>query len=135
MVLCRYCRKNVKPEMYLTWKGFICGLGIFYLIYIITKIPQCPNCNFPMSRRSMVFAIQLPQNLIKLERMSVLQLIHFKDRVISVSRMSYLNRKFHPSKHFASTNTHQATSFNMMECGLKTTLKLSEPTAKKGDPA
>ena len=59
MVLCGYCRKNVKPKMYLTWKGFIHGLGIFYLIYIITKIPQCPNCNFPMPRRYMVFAIRL----------------------------------------------------------------------------
>ena len=114
MVLCRYCQKNVTPKMYLTWKGFISGLGIFYLIYIIIKIPQCPNCNFPMPRRSMVFAIQLPQYLIKLARMSVLQLIHFKDRVISASRRSYLNHKFDPSQNFESMNTHQTTSFNMM---------------------
>jgi hypothetical protein len=100
--------------MYLTWKGFICGLGIFYLIYNIIKIPQCPNCNFPMPRRSMVFAIQLPQNLIELARMSVLQLIHFKDRVIIASMRPYLNRKFDQSQHFASMNTHQTTSFNMM---------------------
>ena len=114
MVLCGYCRKNIKPKMYLTWKGFICGLGIFYLIYIITKIPQCPNCNFPMPRRSMVFAIRLPNCLIKLARMSLLQLIHFRDRAISASRRSYQNRKFDPSQHFASMNKHQTTSFNMM---------------------
>jgi hypothetical protein len=114
MVLCGYCRKNVKPKMYLTWKGFICGLGIFYLIYIIIKIPQCPYCNSPMPRRSMVFAIPLPKYLIKLARISVLQLIHFKDRVISASRKSYLNRKFDPSQHFARMSTHQTTSFNMM---------------------
>jgi hypothetical protein len=114
MVLCEYCRNNVKPKMHLTWKGFICGLGIFYLIYIITKIPQCTNCNFPMPRRSMVLAIQPQQYLIKLERMSVLQLIHFKDRIISASRKSYQNRRFDPSRHFASMNKHQTTYFDMM---------------------
>jgi hypothetical protein len=114
MVICGYCRNNVKPKMYLTWKGFIYGLGIFYLMYIIMKIPQCPNCNFPMPRRSMVLAIQPQQYLIKLARMSVLQLIHFKDRVISASRKSYLNRRFDPSRHFASMKTHQTTYFDMM---------------------
>jgi len=114
MVLCGYCRKHVKPKMHLTWKGFIHGLGIFYLIYIITKSPHCPNCNFPMPRRSMIFAIRHPQYLIKLASMSVLQLIHFKDRAISASRRSYLNRKFEPSQYFGSMNTHQTTSFNMM---------------------
>jgi hypothetical protein len=114
MVLCRYCRKNVKPKIYSTWNGFIRGLGIFYLIYIITKTPHCPNCNFPMPRRNMVFAIQFPQYPIKLAKISVLQLIHFKDIVISASRKSYLNRKLDPSKYFASMNTHKITSFNMM---------------------
>jgi hypothetical protein len=114
MVLCGYCRKNVKPKMYLTWKGFICGLGIFYLIYNIIKIPQCPNCNFPMPRRSMIFAILPQQYLMELARMSVLQLIHLKDRVISASWRPYLNRKFDPSQHFSSMNTHQTMSFNMM---------------------
>jgi hypothetical protein len=114
MVLCGYCRKNVKPKMYLTWKGFICGLGIFYLIYNLIKIPQCPNCNFPMPRRSMIFAILPQQYLMELARMSVLQLIHFKDRVISASWRPYLNRKFDPSQHFSSMNTHQTMSFNMM---------------------
>jgi hypothetical protein len=114
MVLCGYCRKNVKPKMYLTWKGFICGLGIFYLIHIIIKIPQCPNCNFPMPRKSMVFAILFPEYIIKLARMSVLQLIHFKDRVISASRKSYLNRKLDPPQYFGGMNTHLTTSFNMM---------------------
>jgi hypothetical protein len=129
MVLCRYCRKNVKPKIYLTWKGFICGLGIFYLIYVIMKIPQCPNCNFPMPWRSTVFAFHPPQQLIKLARMSVLQLILFKNRVMSISHRSA------PSQHFASINTRQTTYINMMECGLKTTLNLSEPTVKKGDVA
>jgi hypothetical protein len=112
MVLCGYCRKNVTPKMYLTRKGFICSLGISYLIHIIIKIPQCPNCNFPMPRRSMIFAV--PSQLIKLARMNVLQLIHFMDRVIFASRRSYLNRKFDPFQHFGSTNTHQKTVFNMM---------------------
>jgi hypothetical protein len=99
MVLCEYCRKNVTPKMYFTWKGFIDGLGIFYFIYIIIKTPQCPSCNFPMPRRSMIFAIHLPQHLIKLTRLSALQLIRFKDRVISSLRRSYTNRKFDPSSH------------------------------------
>ena len=106
MVLCGYCRKNVKPKMYLTWKGFIYGLCIFYLMYIITKIPQCPNCNFPMPRRSMLFAIRPPQCLIKLARKSVLQLIYFKDGVISVSGRFNLNRRFDPSQHFANKYTN-----------------------------
>jgi hypothetical protein len=113
MVLCGYCRKNVRPRMHLTWKGFVRGLGIFYLMYGITKIPQCPNCNFPMPRKSMVFAIYLPECFIKLARMSVLQLIHLKDRVISASRMSYLYRKANPS-HYASTNAHLTTSLYVM---------------------
>ena len=114
MVLCGNCRKNVKPEMFLTWKGFIYGLGIFYLIDIITTIPHCPNCNFPMPRRNMVFAIHLPRSFIKLAKMSVLQLIHFKDRVISASRMSYLNRKADPSQHSASMNIYLTTSLYVM---------------------
>lgn len=129
MVLCRYCRKNVKPKMYLTWKGFICGLGIFYLIYVMMKIPQCPNCNFPMPWGSMVFAFHPTQQLIKLARISVLQLILFKDGVMSISRRS------DSSQHHISMNTYQAAYFNMMECGLKTTINLSEPTVKKGDLA
>jgi hypothetical protein len=114
MVLCGYCQKNVRPRMHLTWKGFVRGLGIFYLIYGITKIPQCPNCNFPMTRRSMVFAIYLPECIIKLARMSVLQFIHLKDGVISASRMSYLNRKTDGSHHSASTNAHITTSLYVM---------------------
>ena len=107
MVLCGNCRKNVKPEMYLTWKGFIYGLGIFYLIDIITTIPHCPNCNFPMPRRNMVFVIHLPQYPVKLAKMSLLQLVHFRDRVISAYRKSYLNRKFDPS-HSTLGSGHSA---------------------------
>jgi len=113
MVLCGHCRENVTPKMYLTWKGFIHGLGVFYLIYIITKVPQCPNCNFPMPRRSMVFAFHPPKQLIKLARICILQLIHFKDGAISVSRRYNINRKFSPSQNFRSMNPHQTTSFNM----------------------
>ena len=56
----------------------------------------------------------MPMNPIKFARMRVLQLIHFKDRVISASRRSYRNRKFDPFQHFGSMNTHHNTSFNMV---------------------
>jgi len=114
MVLCENCRENVLPKMYFNWGGFIRGLGIPYLIYFITKIPQCPNCNFPMPRRNMVLAIQLPQCLIKLAGMNILQLTHFKDRVISTSRRANLDRKSGPTRHFASMNINRTTSYNMM---------------------
>ena len=67
-----------------------------------------------MPRRSMIFAILPQQYLMELARMSVLQLIHLKDRVISASWRPYLNRKFDPSQHFSSMNTHQTMSFNMI---------------------
>ena len=114
MVFCRNCEENVKPKTYFSWSGFIRGLGFFYLMYVITKIPQCPNCNFPMPRRSLVFAIQPLQYLVKLAEMSVLHLTYFKDRVVSASRGSCLNRKSYPSQYFASMKTHQTASFNMM---------------------
>jgi hypothetical protein len=115
MVLCGYCQKNVKPKMYFIWKGFICGLGIFYLIHSIAKIPQCPNCNFPMPRRAWVFAIHFPQiiELARLAKMSVLQLTQFKDRIISASQKSYLNRKSDLSEHSASMNAYLTTSLYM----------------------
>ena len=114
MVFCENCGENVLPKTYFTWSGFVLGLGIFYLIYIITKIPQCPNCNFPMPRRSMVFAIPLPQKLIKLARIGALQLTHLKDSVTSISQRSHLNRKFDPSQHLANTNMHKTASLNML---------------------
>jgi hypothetical protein len=114
MVLCGHCRENVTPKMYLTWTGFIHGLGVFYLIYIITKVPQCPNCNFPMPRRSMVFAFHPPQQLIKLARICILQLIHFRDGAISASRRYNINRKSYPSQNFGNMDPHQTTSFNKM---------------------
>jgi hypothetical protein len=67
-----------------------------------------------MPRRNMVFAIQPPKYSIKLPSMNILQLTHFKDRVISTTWRSNLNRKFDPTPHFASMNTHQTTSYNMM---------------------
>jgi len=114
MVLCENCRENVSPNMYFNWGGFIRCWGIPYLIYFMTKIPQCPNCNFPMPRRNMVFAIRPPQYFIKLARINILQLTQFKDRIVSTSWRSNLNRKFDPTRHFASMNTHQTTSYNMM---------------------
>ena len=78
MVHCGNCGENVMPSVYFNWNGFIRGLGIPYLIYFMTKIPQCPNCNFPMPRRNMVFAIQLPQNLIKLARDKCITIDPFK---------------------------------------------------------
>ena len=114
MVLCGNCGKNVKPSVYFSWNAFIRGLGILYFIYFMTKIPQCPNCNFPMPRRSMVFAIQPLQYFIKLARMNILQLAQFRERAISTSWRYYLNRKFDLTRHFASMNTHQTTSFNMV---------------------
>ena len=114
MVLCGNCQENVKPSMYFNWRGFIQGLGIPYMIYFMTKIPQCPNCNFPMPRRNMVFAIQPPQYSIKLPSMSILQLTQFKDRIVSTIWRSNPNRKFDPTGHFPSMNRNQTTSYNMM---------------------
>jgi hypothetical protein len=114
MVLCGYCRKNVKPKMYLTWKGFVCSLGIFYFMYVITKIPHCPICNFPMPRRNMIFALMHPQYLIKIARMIILQLVYFRDRVVSASQWVHLSRKFDLSQYFSSMNKHQFRSFNMI---------------------
>ena len=131
MVFCENCRENVLPKTYFTWSGFILGLGLPYLIYIITKIPQCPNCNFPMPRRNMVFAIQPPQYSIKLPSMNILQLTHFKDRVISTSWKSYLNRKFDPTRHFAGMNTHQTTSYNMMVNEVHNTISLESHRFRK----
>jgi hypothetical protein len=131
MVLCGYCRKDVKPKMYLTWKGFICGLGIFYLIYNIIKVPQCPNCNFPMPRMSMVLAIQPPQSIIKLARTSLLQLTDFRDRVISASLWPYLNHKNNPSQHFANMNTDKTTSFNLMANEIHSSIGLGNYRIRK----
>jgi len=131
MVFCRNCEENVKPKIYFSWSGFIRGLGFFYLMYVITKIPQCPNCNFPMPRRNMVFAIQPPQYSIKLPSMNILQLTHFKDRVISTSWKSYLNRKFDPTWHFAGMNTHQTTSYNMMINEVHNTISLESHRFRK----
>jgi len=114
MVLCGNCGENVMPSVYFNWNGFIRGLGIPYLIYFMTKIPQCPNCNFPMPRRNMVFAVHLPHSLTKLASTGALQLTHLKDSVTSIPLRAHLNRKFDPTQHFANTNRHQTASFNMM---------------------
>jgi len=131
MVFCENCGENVLPKTYFTWTGFILGLGIFYLIYVITKIPQCPNCNFPMPRRNMVFAVQFPQNLIKLARISALQLTHLKEWATSIPRRSYQNHKFDPSQHLASRNTHETASFNMMVNEVHNTISLESYESKR----
>jgi hypothetical protein len=129
MVFCRNCEENVKPKTYFSWSGFIRGLGFFYLMYVITKIPQCPNCNFPMPRRSLVFAVQPPQYFMKLAEMSVLHLTHFKDRL--ASRGSYQNSKSYPSQYFASMKTHQIISFNMMTNEVHNSISLERDGFRK----
>ena len=131
MVFCENCGENVLPKTYFTWTGFVLGLGIFYLIYIITKLPQCPNCNFPMPRRSLAFAIRPPQYLVKLAEMSVLQLTRFRDKVVSASRGSYLNRKSYPSQYLASMKTHQIISLNMMTNEVHNSISLESDVFKK----
>ena len=131
MVFCENCGENVLPKTYFTWSGFVLGLGIFYLIYIITKLPQCPNCNFPMPRRNMVFAVQLPQNLIKLARIGALQLTHLKDSLTSVSRRFSQNHKLDPSQHLASTNMHKTASFNEMVDEVHNTISLKSYESKR----
>jgi len=131
MVFCENCGENVLPKTYFTWSGFVLGLGIFYLIYIITKLPQCPNCNFPMPRRNMVFAVQLPQNLIKLARIGALQLTHLKDSLTSVSRSFSQNHKPDPSQHLASTNMHKTASFNEMVDEVHNTISLKSYESKR----
>ena len=131
MVICENCGENVLPKTYFTWSGFVLGLGIFYLIYIITKIPQCPNCNFPMPRRNMVFVVQLPQNLIKLARIGALQLTHLKDSLTSVSRSFSQNHKLDPSQHLASTNMHKTASFNKMVNEVHNTISLKSYESKR----
>jgi hypothetical protein len=51
---------------------------------------------------------------MKSAKRSALRMSNFKDRVISASRRSNLNRKFDPFQYFGSANTHQITSFNMI---------------------
>lgn len=131
MVFCRNCEENVKPKSYFSGSGFFRGLGIFYLMYFITRIPHCPNCNFPIPRRNMVFAIRLPHYYIELAGMSVLRLTHFKDRVVSASSRSYLNRKSDPSQHFPSMKTHQTASFNMMVSEVHNTISLESYGLRK----
>ena len=131
MVFCRNCEENVKPKTYFSWSGFIRGLGFFYLMYVITKIPQCPNCNFPMPRRSLVFAIHPPQYLVKLAEMNLLQLTHFRDKVVSASRGSYQNSKSYPSQYFASMKTHQIISFNMMTSEVHNSISLESNGFRK----
>lgn len=114
MVLCGNCGEKIKPNIYFRWSDFIRGLGIFYLIYIISKIPQCPNCNFPLPRRTMVFAIHLSQYFIKLAGISLSQLTYFKDSVACASRWSYLKRRFDLSRYFAGMKMHQTTSLNLV---------------------
>lgn len=124
MVFCRNCEENVKLNAYFSWNGFYRGLGIFYLMYFITKIPHCPNCNFPMPRRNMIFAVRFPQNFIKLARIGALQLTLLKDSLTSASRRSSQNHKFDPPQHLARKNIHKTASFNMMVNEVHNTISL-----------
>lgn len=111
MVLCGNCRENVKPKTYFTWKGFICGLGIFYLIYYVQTMPHCPNCNFPMPRSRVVFSILSPQSFIEWIETSAFRLISMeKAKVISTSWRSYILHKFDASRHYARIDTHLTIS-------------------------
>lgn len=107
MVICGNCGEKVKPNIYFRWSDFIWGIGIFYLIYIISKIPHCPNCNFPMPRRTMVFAIHPPQYFIKFTGMIVTQLISLKVSASSASRRSYQRLRFDLSQYIAGMKIPQ----------------------------
>jgi hypothetical protein len=100
MVLCKYCRVNVKPKSYLSWKGFLQGLGLFYLIYFISKLPHCPNCNFPMPRSRLIFAILPSQDSINMAKRNILQLFHFQAKRISFIRRPSLGLKLDASRHY-----------------------------------
>jgi len=89
-----------------------------------TVIFLCPG-------EALVFAVQPPQYLVKLAEISVLQLTHFRDKVVSASRVSYLNRKSYPSQYFASMKTHQIISFNMMTNEVHNSISLESDVFKK----
>jgi hypothetical protein len=111
MVLCGSCRENVKPKTYFTWKGFIYGLGIFYLIYYVQTIPHCPNCNFPMPRNRLVFAILSQQSFVKRIKTGEFLLLSMeKAKMISNSWRSYLHHRFDASRDYAKINTHLTIS-------------------------
>ena len=123
--------EECKAQDVFNMEGLYLWFRHLLLIYIIIKIPQCPNCNFPMPRKSMVFAILFPEYIIKLARMSLLKVIHFKDRVISASRRSYLNRKFDSSRYFAPMNTNKIISFNMMANKVNSSIGLESHKLRK----
>lgn len=112
MVLCKNCKERAKPNIHCRWSDFIRGLGIIYLIYIFTKIPQCPNCNFPMPRRTIIFAFHLPRYFGELAE-SVSQRTYLKDIIESDSPRSYLKRKFDLSQYIASMKKYQIPSQNL----------------------
>ena len=66
-----------------------------------------------------------------LQSTSLLQLTDFKDRVISASLRPYLNRKNDPSQHFASMNTDQTTSFNLMANEIRSSIGLGDYRFRK----
>ena len=129
MVVCKNCRERVKPNIDYRWSDFIRGLGIFYLIYIFTKIPQCPNCNFPMPRRTIIFAFHLPRYFAKLE-MSLSQLTYLIDSVESDSPRSYLKRKFDIPQYIAGMKKYQTTSQNVMGNEIRESINLRTMTLK-----
>jgi hypothetical protein len=130
MVVCKNCRERVKPNIDYRWSDFIRGLGIFYLIYIFTKIPQCPNCNFPMPRRTIIFAVHFPRYFVKLAEMSVSQLTSLKDSVESASQRSYLKHKFDQSQYISGMKIYKTPSQNMMGNKIRESISLRTMTSK-----
>ena len=100
MVICKYCQENVKPKSYFSWKEFLQGLGVFYLIYFISTLPHCPNCNFPMPRSRLILAILPSQDPINMAKKNILQLFHFQAKRISFTRRSSLGLKLDAPRHY-----------------------------------
>lgn len=123
MVICKYCRENVKPKSYFSWRGFLHGLGIFYLIYYILKSPHCPNCNFPMPRSRLIFAIMPSQDPINRLKGKILQRFHSQAKRISFIRRPSLGLKLDASMHYfqwimifnGTPNLQEATSYEQSQ--------------------
>jgi len=130
MVLCKNCKERVTPNLHCKRCDFIRGLGIFYLIYLFTKVPQCPNCNFPMPRRTIVFAFHLPRYSAKLAEMSVSKLTCIRDSIESDSTRSYIKRKFDLSQYIAGMKKYQTTSQNVMGNEICESISLRTMTLK-----
>jgi len=90
-----------------------------------------PKLQFSYAPEKLGFCHPAPSDFMKLAEMSVLQLTHFRDKVVSASRGPYLNRKSYPSQYFASLKTHQTASFNMMVNEVHNSISLESDVFKK----